>query len=99
MYSEITTEQTKKPKSNFNKKIRRKRNKRKNLNKLNKMKKNRIKNHKKLKKNNNLLKNKFKNLQKNSRKRNKGKIRKILILISKGKSRKCKRKMQKKLKF
>lgn len=32
-YSETITEQIKKPKSNFNKKIKRKRNKRKNLNK------------------------------------------------------------------
>ena len=63
------------------------------------MKKNRIKNHKKLKKNNNLLKNKHKSLQKNSKKRNKGKIKRILILISKGKNRKYKRKMPRKLKF
>lgn len=63
------------------------------------MKKNRIKNHKKLKINNKFLKNKQKNLQKNSRKRNKGKIKKILILISKGKNKKYKRKMPRKLKF
>lgn len=59
VYSKTITEQIKKPKSNFNKKIKRKRNKRKILNKFNKMK-NKIRNNKKLKKNKRLLKNKLK---------------------------------------
>lgn len=62
VYLETTIELTKKPKNNFNKKIKRKRNKRKSLTKLNKMKKNRIKNHKKRKNNNNFCKNKYKSL-------------------------------------
>lgn len=92
---EITIELMKKHKSSSNKKIKIRKNQINNLNKSNKMK-----NKKKIKRimNKSLHKIRHKNRQKLSRKRNNVKIMKSLILMSKDKNKKSKRKMPNKLK-